>query len=342
MKQRVICLATTAFVALAWVDLRAAHADVPDASDPALARTLLKEGYELARTNQCDKAIPLLLRSAKLDPQPRAHLNLARCEETRLHFADAVRHWVLARDLAREQNLRAVLAETDARLALLEERMPVVTLKLDRQGLPEGTGTVRILRDNTPMSIEALDHPTPVDPGSHTIVVEADGREPRAFTFDIAERQHLEVALAPGPELPVTPTSSPPPLATPIARPQPVPLAAAPAPAGRTVGNALFYSGAGLAAVGLVTGTVTGILTLGKSSLRDACPNGQCPPDVMADVDRARTTGTISTVAFSAAAVGLAAAGVGMYLKLRAPPGRTPTEAIVVPTLQGIHAQVTF
>jgi len=36
--------------------------------DPAVARDLLKQGYELSRASRCDEAVPLLARSADLDP----------------------------------------------------------------------------------------------------------------------------------------------------------------------------------------------------------------------------------------------------------------------------------
>jgi hypothetical protein len=230
-------------------------------------------------------------------------------------------------------------AEAEARLHELESRMPYVTLKL-ANGNP---ADVVIRRDGARVPIEALGHPLPVDPGKHVIVVEAEGRVPRSVTIAIAPGERSEVSVEPGEPRPVLPPSA----AVAVGRSPAAAAGVARTPfKAHEMGPAslLLWSGVGLATVGLVTGTVTGLLTLSKSGLRDSCPGGQCPPDVMAEVERARTTGTISTVAFSAAAVGLAAAGVGFYLRLRTNDQRAgaSSEVALTPTLGGFDARVTF
>lgn len=313
-------------------------------SDPAVARDLLKQGYELARASRCDEAVPLLARSADLDPQPKTYLNLARCEEAASRFGDALGHWVLARDLARDQGLRGVRAEAEARLVALELRMPYVTLTL----LTAHAGEVVVRKDGARVPPEALGRPLPVDPGEHVFVIEAEGRVTRSVTVEIAEGQRAEVSVDPGE--PASPAARPPPPPSP-----PTSVASPPAgehavhssparPRNTTTSPAslLMWSGVGLASVGLVTGAVTGLMTLSKSGLRDECPKRQCPPEVMAEVEQARTTGTISTVAFTTAAVGAAAAGVGLYLKLRVKEHARAADVALSPTLGGVDARITF
>lgn len=306
-----------------------------------MARELLKQGYDLARASRCAEAIPLLARSAELDPQAKTYLNLARCEEEMSRFGEALGHWVLARDLARDRRLRALKAEAEVRLESLESRMPYVTLKLVKGTAAE----VVIRKDGARVPVEALERPLPVDPGTHVVVVEAEGRVPRSITLEIAPGQHTEVSVEPGEPRELPPASG-------IAARAPGTTSRssrAPStsskPRDASLASVLLWSGAGVATVGLVTGAVTGFLTLSKSSLRDDCPGGKCPPDVMAEVERARTTGTISTVAFSTAAVGLAAAGVGLYLKLRSndrPSAGSSPELALTPALGGVNARLTF
>ncbi len=319
-----------------------------------MARVLLKEGYDLARASHCAEAVPLFARSADFDPQPKTYLNLARCEEESLHFGDALRHWVTARDLARDQSLRALASEASARLQALESRMPRLTLKLT-QGAPSD---LSLLRDDVRVPPEALGRPLPIDPGMHRIVVEAKGYAARSMALEIAPGEHLEIVALPGERL-IAPAASVEALrpAAPTGR-----LLIAPAPprsprassislesrSGRdtTPASVLFWSGVGVASAGIVTGAVTGALTLGKAGLKNECPEGRCPPAVMAEVARARTLGTLSTVAFTVGAGGALAAAMGFYFDHRtkdATPSPTFVKRVVViPALGGIHASAEF
>jgi hypothetical protein len=74
------------------------------------------------------------------------------------------------------------------------------------------------------------------------------------------------------------------------------------------------YVAFGVAAAAAVVGTVTGIVELDKTaSLRSSCANHTCPPADAADVDRARTFATVSTLSLVGAG---ASVGVGLALWL--------------------------
>ena len=79
----------------------------------------------------------------------------------------------------------------------------------------------------------------------------------------------------------------------------------------------------GLGGASLAVGTVTGILSLQKTSdLRSKCPNYRCGPSYRDDVDRAALLGDISTATFI---VGTAAATTGAALLIvRASGGAAP------------------
>jgi hypothetical protein len=75
--------------------------------------------------------------------------------------------------------------------------------------------------------------------------------------------------------------------------------------------NPLVYIGFGIAGVGVVVGSVTGVMALSKkSSVDEQCVDNRCPPSTHDDIDSGRTLGNVSTIAFVVAGVG---AGVGVY-----------------------------
>ncbi len=301
-----------------------------------MARQLLKEGYDLAHAGNCEAALPVLQRSLDLDPQPKAYLNLARCDEDLHRYGDALKHWVLARDLARDQQLRSVMTEADSRLASLEARMPYVTLRVAPPAPGAAPVIITVRRDGVKLPTEAMGRPLPLDPGTHMIIVESEHHADRTIELHLAERDRIELVLEPGDALPMpaAPIVTTHPAAMPFLAPSPGVSKAA-----SRVGTGLIYGGISLAAAGIVTGTITGIVTLQKSHLADKCPAGECPADVMADVETARTTGTISTVAFIAAGAGLATAGVGLYLRTKS---TRVGDATVSPTLSGAVLRFSF
>jgi hypothetical protein len=90
------------------------------------------------------------------------------------------------------------------------------------------------------------------------------------------------------------------------------PPPAPPPPSGDRGGpGAVFWAGAGIAGVGVVVGSITGIVALTKaSSLSNECTGVHCPRSAQGDLDTSRTMGTVSTVSFVVAGVGAAVAVV--------------------------------
>jgi hypothetical protein len=289
-----------------------------------MARDLLKRGYELARQGRCAEAVPMFEKSFELDRTPKTALNLARCEEESLRFADALRHWVQARDLAREWGAGAVAREAEMRLSALEQKMPQVRIVLDAAAPP---GTV-VLRDGVKVPAEALGHPMPVDPGPHRIDVAAKGYWPRRFTFEAdvggSHEVHVAVGEAEGGDAATTAATAP--LATmPPATPSvgmtkgPSSNRKDPAKQGLSpreyAARPYVYGGLGVAGAGLVVGTVTGILTLTEASAaRSQCPNDVCTADGFAQAESARALGTVSTVSFIVAGTGAALALTSYFI----------------------------
>jgi hypothetical protein len=120
-----------------------------------------------------------------------------------------------------------------------------------------------------------------------------------------------------------------------------------PPPPARENGAAryLFFSGSGLALTGVAVGTVTGVMSMkAADDAKSLCKDNQCPPSAHADLERARTTGTISTIAFVAGGAGLGAAIVGLVMGPFAKTDESPvrpdarTDAKVRPWLGGTSA----
>jgi len=86
------------------------------------------------------------------------------------------------------------------------------------------------------------------------------------------------------------------------------------APAESRAVPTLAYVGGGVAALGLVVGSVSGISAIShKNAAKKGCVDGNCPRSTWSDLDSARSMATASTVGFVVGAIGLIA-GAGALL----------------------------
>ena len=85
----------------------------------------------------------------------------------------------------------------------------------------------------------------------------------------------------------------------------------------------LLWVGLGVAVVGAAAGTVTGLVSMGKTSdVESGCgANNKCPPSTHDALDGARMFATISTVSFIVAGAGAGVAVVALAM------GRRPSNA---------------
>jgi len=171
--------------------------------------------------------------------------------------------------------------------------------------------------DDQPLSVAALGVRRPVDPGTHLVRASADGWEPAETRFAVTDAGSANALLSMQRVTPVVPAAAPPP------SPVLAPAGETPAPhetsSAGTTGSGqrtLGWVGVGVGVAGLATGTITGILAMGKhSDLQTLCTNG-CPPSAQGDLDSYHTLGTLSTVGFIAGGV---LSGVGLVLLVTAP-----------------------
>jgi hypothetical protein len=158
-----VALATVA----AWVGAgapRSAFAQEPSDEDVAAARALFAEGRTLAEGGEWQTAADRFRRALALRPAPAIRYNLAAALAQLGRLVEAAEQ---LRAAVREASLRdAARAPSEELLGEIEPRIGRLTIRL--QG--EGRGT-QVTLDGRLVSLARIGVATPVDPGSHVIVV---------------------------------------------------------------------------------------------------------------------------------------------------------------------------
>jgi hypothetical protein len=283
------------------------------AQDVAAAEALFNKGLAAMNQGRYEEACPKIEESHRLDPRPGGLFTLAECENKRGRIATASARYdeylrltaTLQPAIRDRQKDRIAIAKSAQ--AGLARRIPKLRLKVTPTPVPIG---VVLERDGRVVGAGSLDEPIPVDPGEHVIVVKQPSGTVREVRLKLkeGEQRTLEVDAsleAPRPS-PVAPAGAEAKAPTSEASP------ASPSPR-RTIG--WVVGSVGLA--GLAAGAVTGGLALGaKGVVDDNCIGTACNAEGFDAVERGRTFGTVSTIAF---AVGGAATVAGVVLVLTAP-----------------------
>jgi hypothetical protein len=299
------------------------------AGDSLAAREQLKIGYLLAKQGRCNEALPHLTESLRLDVRAITLINLAQCEESVGRLADAMGHWVDARARAQAESARDIEEEAEKRATALEPRLARIAI-VPAANMPKDAV---IERDGAALGAASMGLPLPVNPGTHTITVKIKGHADAMKTVTLAEGELQNVEVNPG-EIKGERSTSP--------------AAASSAPASTSdasrkgSSSPLTWIGFGVAIPAVAAGAITGVMALGAKSDADGrCPEGRCsrPSDVDAakdDVEKGKTMGNISTIAFAVGAVGI---GVGVFglLSSKSNNGASASVALVPggATLQG-------
>jgi hypothetical protein len=161
-----------------------------------------------------------------------------------------------------------------------------------------------------PVSSALIGVERPTDPGTHEVVATALGYLEAKSSITLAEAGHQSVTL----------TLAPDPNATPAAPPDTIPPGgtltpppgAQPPPAAQESGGSktLAYVLLGVGGVGIVAGSITGIMAIGAKGDLD-CPQNRCVGKEGDDLESAKTIALVSTISF---AVGIPAAAIGTVL----------------------------
>jgi hypothetical protein len=297
-------------------------------ADDARAQQLFEEGKKLRDAGDLAAGCSKLAESKKLAPGVGVSLHLGDCYEKMGKPGSAAREYQDAENLARGRGdeKRADLAHKRAQA--LEGKAGQITVA-SPSGPHEGW---QFLLDGAPLAANVLDTPFPVDPGDHTVTINAPGQPARTLSVHV-EAPNLVATIhtdaptpPPSPAAPV-PAPVPVPVPTPAEAPttttaSPMPPAAVPSggPSAARIITELALVGVGLAGAGLGTA----FLINRNNAMNNDTP---CDPDT---VDQGDKTGAI--ISYSAGGVAL---GTALVLYLTNPHPH-PMGLVVAPAFLGM------
>jgi hypothetical protein len=258
-------------------------------TDVDRAKVLYNDALEMRDAGDNAGALALLRAAFAKVRSPVIGLELARTHVrmSQLVEANAVVTSIATIPIAPEETENSVAARTEAAKLGVELQKRVATLRVKITG-PRPTA---IFVDGT--ETKAFDAPLSLDPGKHVVFVTLDSAGRREITLAEGESRELTFDLTPKPVAP----APEPPRAPPAARPS----------------YTLVYAGLAAAGVGIVVGSVTGVIALSRgATLRDECPTGRCGADHSDDVNGARVLTTVSTISFAVATGGALVALFGV------------------------------
>ena len=226
-------------ITLGWLLCAPVWAWAQQSPSPAdEADRLFREGREAMKRGDAASACPKFARSQKLDPAPGTLINLSDCEQQLGRLTDAWKHIQQAAQQLPAGDDRIPIAREQAEA--LDRRIPRLTVRL-KPGAPASS---RIMLDNTESLVAGTT--VVVDPGSHLIAVEAAGYRTSLTPVRVAERQRVEISVAP--EAIVAPV----------------------APPASQTRRTLGWISAGVGVAGLATAGVTALVLNSKQNTVDA------------------------------------------------------------------------
>ena len=299
----------------------AAHAE-PNAAQKQLARELMQKGHERRDAADPKGALEAFQGADQIMHVPTTGFELARSQAELGQLVEA--HETLLRVLRIPaqpddpevfRDARSWATTLDGELA---QRIPSVRIHVEGAP-PSSQPSVSV--DGVAVPAAALAVPFELDPGHHVVVASVGAARSEA-AVDVVERDRRDVTLRLVVDGSAGAPAPPPPAAGPSA---PTPESpAAPAPS-RGIPT-LAWIGFGVAGVGVVVGSVTGIMSISdKGSIQGQCFGNRCPPSTYGSLDSANTLATVSTVSFIVAGAG-AALGVASFF-LRGDDAAPPSQA---------------
>jgi hypothetical protein len=301
-------VALAALVGLVALSVAPAALADPSPADVAQARELGGQAQAAFDGGNYAESERLWIAAQNLYPAPTLTLGLARTEAKLGKLVAATEAY---NKIIREQGDRTGLSPAfkDALESAKKEVGPVSSRVANVIITIDGPSSPTVTLDGQPVSAAALGLKRPVDPGQHALHAEAPGYLPADTTFQVADAGLAETKL----KLEKAPDAAP------VAGATPPPTTSGGGDRGHADADTkhggstktLAIVAFGVGGAGLILGGITGFLALGKhSDLSDKCPGGTCPSTAKDDVDSYHTMGTLSTVGFIVAGVGVAAGAI--------------------------------
>ena len=314
--------ATFGRAATLGIFLAASSAYASNPADVATARELYKQGADALDAHDPKLAADKLTQAWALVQTPVIGFDLARAQSALGHLVEAREAALSVQRLAvaHDETARSGEARNDAAklAAQLEPRIPHVVL--DVKNLAGHEATVKL--DGNAIPIAVLSVPRQANPGAHLATVDTDDGRHAEGNLDLAERETKTLTLTlDAPKIAVvTPPHTN--TTTPKAEPtKPPPIIEVTPPPKRSGFSPLFWVGLATTGAGLVVGGITGAIAINDAqSVKVNCPNIDangthvCPTSAIGALSDANTFGTISTIGFVVAGVGVAVLVTGLIL----------------------------
>jgi hypothetical protein len=305
----------------------------PTAADKETARGLMADGRAARDRGDLRAALKAFTGADNIMHVPTTGLELARTQA-------ALGQLLAARDTTarvmrfpeRPNEPAPFKVARDAATSFNEEldaRIP--SLKVLVTGAPEGARP-RVTIDGASVPAEQVGQARKVDPGHHVIVARAGSSEGKQ-EIDLAEKESKQVSVDLS-----TPATAGGEAASPPADQETSKEGATASQEPSTFPRVMVYGGFGLAGAGLLAGTITGAVSLSKTSgIRNSgqCSGDVCGPVEYDDISSAKTMATLSTVSFIVAGVGAVAGVVGLLMSASSAEPKSDGPTDVPPTSKG-------
>jgi hypothetical protein len=275
------------------------------ASDRETARGLMREGDAAFDHKDYNSALQAYSAAHAIMGVPSTGLAVARAQVQLGKLVDARDTALSVTRLPTAAREPAALTEARAeagRLAdSLEPRIPSLTVSIS--GAPADVVDVTV--DQKPLATRLIGIAHKLDPGKHTVTAIAAGFDNASADVTLAEGANEKVTLTLVPSGMKTEPAAPPPSS---------PLTPVTADTGGKKGlSPLVYIGFGIGGVGLIVGSVTGVMSLSATSAaKEHCSGNQCQPAAQEDIDSAKLLANVANIGFGAAILGTGLGIVGL------------------------------
>lgn len=301
LSRRVLCAVPFALTLLASAPALAQRS----AQDIASARQLYGEGIELREKGDLKGALEKFKAAHALGNTPLTGLELCKTHQKLNQPVEAREACLSVGRIGPipEESQRSKDARVEAVKIAEAEKPKASSIKVKVTGVPAGfTPTVAI--DGVAIPAAALNEPRPVDPGPHTVTAKVGTGQETKSTLETKEGEAKELELAVQPPAPEDKPGPGP-------GPGPDPGTKPPPPKSSSNASKIAFAVGG---IGATLGLLGGLIAMTKEGeLEKNCTNKICGLDSHDTLDTANRWGTISTVSFIVAGIGLGA-GVVLYL----------------------------
>jgi len=260
----------------------------PSAADKETARSLVATGHEHLEAGQLHEALEAFQGADDIMKLPTTGMLVAETLVKLGRLLEARELLLRVERFPRQADEpEAFTRDRDKAIELgadVAERIP--SLQVALSGLPPDRDA-QVWVDGEELKGTAAHMPRKVDPGPHEVIVRVDGKQVAQETVTIVERENRVVTI-------------------------PIDASLLPQDDSEQGVSPLVWVGFGVAAGGLLIGTINGAVALASASeAKDYCqPDGTCTPEAQEPLDRTTVTANVSTVSFIIGGLG---AGLGLF-----------------------------